>query len=216
LKDGVTFDLNSSSSKKVWDWVKYKEVVALNVEDLRSSPKARYFVYEENKEDVKEVTKYELKIKAGNLVANDTDEEVRFKAPLITGANMEGFTIQQIRKFLYQYAEKNPHKVISVYGDPDLGRRKFIKDAIDKRIINMRDGAYFYVDTILSTTEEGILAWLKKPENTAKIRVIEKLMYPDLDINSFDVEDFQSTPTPTVADAFTLTAPKNTKFQKKS
>lgn len=172
LEDGARLDLTKKRDLAIWNWLKYKPQLALNIDDAKSNPKAAFVVFLEGKEEIKEVSRIEKVVKAQSLIMADSDAELAYKAKLITGEDLSSFLPAQVKKQMYLTAQKNPDLVLKIYADPDLETRIFIEQLKQKQIIYKYDGIYKYGEVMIGTNEDTILEFMKRDKNADYVRMM--------------------------------------------
>lgn len=179
LKDGTTFDLNDEVQQITWEWVKHCPCIADTYEECQFTPGAEFYIYLENKEAEKNVSRKELKVKALNLVMDDNSVNYGLRAKLL-GVSMDGEEAIVIKEFLMDEAEKAPKKVIGIYESHDVSLRILLMKAKEKKIVTIdQSGIYRYGNNVLGMTENSAINWLQDRGNKHLIEVLEKEVSPE-------------------------------------
>ena len=182
IKDGTVFDLNDPVQKITWDWVKHAPCIAMSEEECQFTPGAEFYVYLENKEAEKSVTKRELKVKAMQLVMDDNSVNYNMRVKLL-GINMDGESQIVLKDYLLEQAEKDFKKVIDIYESHDVSARILLMKAKEKNVVTIgAGGIYRYGNNVLGMTENSAVSWLTDRENKHLVEVLEP--------RSFDVVEF--------------------------
>ncbi len=190
LKDGTTFDLNDEIQRITWEWVKYCPCITETYEDCQFTPGAEYYIYLENKEAEKNVTRKELKVKAMMLVMEDNSVNYSLRSKLL-GVNMDGEKPVVIKEFLMNEAEKDPSKVIGIYESHDVSLRILLMKAKEKKIVTIDTGGiYRYGNNVLGMTENSAIGWLQDRGNKHLVEILEKEVNPEY----FETEQKEEKP----------------------
>ncbi len=179
LKDGTTFDLNDEVQSVTWEWVKHCPCIAETYEECQFTPGAEFYVYLENKEAEKNVSRKELKVRALMLIMEDNAVNYSLRSKLL-GVNMDGEKPVVIKEFLMDEAEKNPVKVAAIYESHDVSLRILLMKAKEKQIITIdSSGIYRYGNNVLGMTETSAIGWLQDRGNKHLVEVLEKEVDPE-------------------------------------
>ena len=71
------------------------------------------------------------------------------------------------------------HK-IDLYTGSDTQLRLLLIDAVDAKVILVRDRVYMYDTTILGASDKAAISWMKQPKNQRILELIRKDTYPHL------------------------------------
>lgn len=185
IKDGTTFDLNDAVQKLNWEWVKHAPCIAMSQEECQFTPGAEFYVYLENKEAEKSVSKRELKLKAMQLVMDDNSANYNMRVKLL-GINMDGESPIVLKDYLLEQAERESAKVIAIYESHDVSARILLMKAKEKNIIAIGTGGiYRYGNNVLGMTENSAVNWLTDRGNKHLVEVLEQEVNPEY----FEVKD---------------------------
>ena len=101
----------------------------------------------------------------------------------LLGKNMRNAPDADVEDFLFQCAEKDPDKVISLYAGEDLNLRILFADAREKRVITVKNKLYIYAsaDVVLGHTDDAVIAWMKDAKNKKVLDLIRKDTYPEME-----------------------------------
>lgn len=179
LKDGTTFDLNDEVQKITWDWVKHCPCIAETYEDCQFTPGAEFYIYLENKEAEKNVSRKELKVKALTLIMEDNSVNYGLRSKLL-GVDMDGEKPVVIKEFLMDEAEKDPSRVIAIYESHDVSLRILLMKAKEKGIITIDpSGIYRYGNNVLGMAESSAIGWLQDRGNKHLVEMLEHEVNPE-------------------------------------
>ena len=151
-----------------------------------SAKKPRYgiaelYVYKPGAVAASRVSRKKLIHKAINFILDDTLglEGMLTKAKLL-GKRMNNAAASDVEDFLIKKAEKDPESIIDLYTGSDTQLRLLLIDAVDAKVILVRDRVYMYDTTILGASDKAAISWMKQPKNQRILELIRKDTYPHL------------------------------------
>lgn len=189
--DGKTFNLDDDIESAQWEAIKYHKVIAKarderneNGELIIDGGSKKYGVADwyveipglesNNKNEIRR-----KRLEAQNYVANDTPEERLLKARVL-GKAMRNVHDSDVEDFLMQEAEKNPARIINLYTGGDMQLRLLFLKAKDEKLIINKDKLWMYGDTVLGSTDESVIIWMKQPGNKKLLKVLQQEAYPEM------------------------------------
>lgn len=207
IKDGVTFNLNDEAQRITWDWVKHSPCIAPNEESCQHTPGAEFYVYLENEEAAKSISRKELKYKAIKCILDDNAMNYPMRSELL-GINMDYAKTSVIKDFLLEQAETVPEKVIAIYEGKDVSVRLLLIKARNKGLVKIDEAGFFrYGNVVLGMSEKAAVDWLQDKNNVHLVEMLEKEANPE-----YFTKDSGETGTTTEA-AETIPRTKRQKVQ---
>lgn len=202
IEDGTVFNLDDEYQNAEWEAIKYCPLIApdryakdnngnLLIDGVMdySAKKPRYgiaelYVYKPGAVAASRVSHKKLIHKAINFILDDTLglEGMLTKAKLL-GKRMNNAAASDVEDFLIKKAEKDPESIIDLYTGSDTQLRLLLIDAVDAKIILVRDRVYMYDTTILGASDKAVISWMKQPKNQRILELIRKDTYPHLYID---------------------------------
>lgn len=183
LKDGVTFDLNDPAQKMTWEWVKYCSCIAESEEDCQHSKDAEFYIFLENEEAAKNVSRRELKIRAANKILGDASANYAQRAEML-GVNMDYARPTVIKEFLLEQADLVPEKVLRIYEGADVAVKLTLLQALKKGVVVLDQAGFFrYGNTVMGMTEKSAIDWMQDKAHSSLVDMIVK------DTNPTELED---------------------------
>jgi hypothetical protein len=204
IEDGTTFNLDDPHSKAEWEAIQHCKLISpardardssgkliIDGEDSRHSKSysamqnARYgsaelYVERPGQDAIRKISKKKLKNTAENFIFGDNHEGLILKARLM-GRDMRYQSLADIQDYLIGFAERDPQRIINLYTGDDMHIRLLLIDAIQKRIIIIKNKLYTFSDSIiLGATEDAAITWMKQPANTKVLELIKKDTYPEV------------------------------------
>ena len=202
IEDGTVFNLDDEYQKAEWEAIKYCPLIApdryakdnngnLLIDGVMdySAKKPRYgvaelYVYKPGAAAASRVSRKKLIHKAINFILEDQLglEGMLTKAKLL-GKRMSNAAASDVEDFLIKKAEKDPESIIDLYTGSDTQLRLLLIDAVDAKVILVRDRVYMYDTTILGASDKAVISWMKQPKNQRILELIRKDTYPHLYVN---------------------------------
>lgn len=190
VMDGTTFDLDNPLERNKWLAIRNSDLIVpsrdakdSNGNYLIDGDKKRYglaelWVYVPGQDSEKIVEKKKLINQAWTYIENDSADGRLTKCKLL-GKNMRNMPTPDVEAYLYEIAEKTPKQIIDLYTNGDTALRLLFIDAIEKGIIVKKAGLYSYGDTIIGSTEDTVIYFLKLPANQKILDLIKTQTYPE-------------------------------------
>lgn len=202
IEDGTVFNLDDEYQNAEWEAIKYCPLIApdryakdnngnLLIDGVMdySAKKPRYgvaelYVYKPGAAAASRVSRKKLIHKAINFILEDQLglEGMLTKAKLL-GKRMNNAAASDVEDFLIKKAEKDPESIIDLYTGSDTQLRLLLIDAVDAKVILVRDRVYMYDTTILGASDKAVISWMKQPKNQRVLELIRKDTYPHLYID---------------------------------
>lgn len=202
IEDGTVFNLDDEYQNAEWEAIKYCPLIApdryakdnngnLLIDGVMdySAKKPRYgvaelYVYKPGAAAASRVSRKKLIHKAINFILEDQLglEGMLTKAKLL-GKRMSNAAASDVEDFLIKKAEKDPESIIDLYTGSDTQLRLLLIDAVDAKVILVRDRVYMYDTTILGASDKAVISWMKQPKNQRVLELIRKDTYPHLYID---------------------------------
>ena len=199
IEDGTVFNLEDELQRNEWEAIKYCPLIAPdryakdNKGDLLidgtmdyTAKRPRYgvaelYVYKPGAVANARVSRKKLIHKAINFILEDERglEGLLTKAKLL-GKRMNNAAASDVEDFLIKTAEKDPDKIIELYTGSDTQLRLLLIDAVDAKVISVKDRVYMYDTTILGASDKAVISWMKQPKNQRVLELIRKDTYPHL------------------------------------
>lgn len=180
LQNGVTFDLDDKVGRMQWDWIQWCPIIAEDFAACQRSPRALFYIDNEEREAQKGLSEAETILKAMNYVQTDKPQNWKTRVRLL-GLNMDEDPDLTIKNYLMKMARKldTAYKVINVYENNELGVQLLFLQARDKGIIEQKNGAFLFGSTVLGISEDTVIKYLQDPANSTVIEQISKETNPE-------------------------------------
>jgi len=199
IVSGKTYDLTDPYDKAEWEAIEHCPFIAksrnardangnLIIDGPISTPKkptrngvAELYVDHPGLDTQRRVSHKQLVHKACSFVYDDprgVDGQINMAR--ILGKDMRNQPTADVIDFLIRVAEKDPKKIINLYTGDDIALRLVFIDALDKKVIQIKNKMYLYGDNImLGATDEAVINWMQNPKNQKVLELIKRDTYPE-------------------------------------
>lgn len=174
LETGVSLDLTKPQDVVKWQWIKHyvNDVIALTKEEgnVKSRP---FYIFVEEQEAAKTVTKGMLKAKALNLIIESTPDELRKRVKLY-GVNMDNIKPETIRGYLIEAVEKDVEKVLNVYTNPVMVAKFTLLEAVEKGVVteDKSTGLFYFGTQLLGNNMDKAVSFINDSANAKILKAI--------------------------------------------
>lgn len=199
VTSGRVYNLNDKYDKAEWEAIKNCPLIAKSRDErdangnlIIDGPKrdinkivkygvAELYIDRPGLETQRKVTRKQLIHKACSYIYNDErGSDGQLNMARLLGRNMSNQTNADVVDYLVSVAEKTPEKIINLYTGGDTSLRLLFIDALEKKVILIKNKLYTYGDNIaLGATDDAVLAWMKEPRNLKVLELIKKDTYPE-------------------------------------
>lgn len=191
VEDGTTFDLDNPLQRSKWEAIKNSPLIApeRGARDAKGNllidgDKKRYGIAElwvevPGEESEKRVKKTKKIVMAQNFILEDSLDGMLVKCKLL-GKNMSNAPSSDVTDFLLSKASSQPDLIIDLYTGQDTQLRLLLVEALNKRVVYIKDGVFLYGDTILGVTEPAVLLFFKDIANREILASIRRETFPNM------------------------------------
>lgn len=201
VRDGQTFDLTDVKQKSEWEAIKNSNLIAesrlakdeagnykidgsTNGSKIARYGRAELYVDRPGEIAERAVSSFEKQLKAANLIEGESLDKLVLVAKVF-GRNMSNNVAAEVKQFLYQIAQKTPNKIIEAFTGGDLSLKLLFIAAKEQQIIYNKAGVFVYGaegNTILGSTEDSVISWMKQPQNQKILNVIKGEVFPEMNM----------------------------------
>lgn len=217
ITDGKTYNLDDIYQRAEWESIKNCDLIAPDryakndkgdylidgTVDMKST-RPRYGVAElyidrPGFESTRRVTRKKQILQASNFIMNDErGYEGRVLIARVLGRNMNNQPNSVVEDYLLSVAEKTPEKIIDCYTGGDLNLRMLFIQARENKVIVKRNGLYMYGEsTVLGTTDDAVIDWMKQVKNAKTLTLIRRESFPEM----YEDDEFDETPSQEPSDS---------------
>lgn len=200
---GKVYDLNDIWQAAEWEAIKNCPLIAKSRDErnadgtlkidgetwvpskITKSGVAELYIDRPGIETQRRISKKQLVHKACAYIYNDErGAEGQITMAKLLGKNMKNQPLADVTDYLISVAEKDPEKIISLYTGDNTSLRLMFIDALEKKVIYIKDKLYLYADNIaLGATDDAVIAWMRDPKNLKVLELIKKDTYPDMGLD---------------------------------
>lgn len=203
IEDGKQFDLTDPWQKAEWEAIKNAPIIApsrnardskgnllidgAKAEGMVAQMRARYGVAElyietpgvevaqrvNRKKQIHDAETYIYEDKKG--------AEGRVLKARLLGKNMRNAPDSEVTDFLLKEAEKDPKKIINLYTGTDTSLRLLLIEALEKKVVVVKNKVYMYNDEALGVTDDAVIAYFQNPKNAKMVELITRDTFSDLE-----------------------------------
>jgi hypothetical protein len=198
--DGKTFDLDDEVDAAKWEAIKYHKLIAKSRDERNDKGDliidgnakrygtADWYVEIPGHDATFKNNSRRKKIEAQNYIIAD-DARGRLLKAKVLGKIMRNAHDSDVEDYLMQEAEKNPQRIIDLYTGGDMQLRLLLLKAKEEKVIVKKEGFLMYGDTILGTTDEACIIWMKQAKNKKLLKLINQECNPELFMQEDDTKD---------------------------
>ena len=211
IVSGRTYNLNDPYDKAEWEAIENCPLIAksrderdsngnLLIDGAKSTPSkparngvAELYIDRPGFESTRRVTRKKQILQASNFIMNDErGYEGRVLIARVLGRNMNNQPNSVVEDYLLSVAEKTPEKIIDCYTGGDLNLRMLFIQARENKVIVKRNGLYMYGEsTVLGTTDDAVIDWMKQVKNAKTLTLIRRESFPEM----YEDDEFDETPS---------------------
>jgi hypothetical protein len=197
VQDGKIFDLTNPVDAAEWEAIKNSFLIASDryatdengnsiidghidrVTHMPTYGRAELYVYKPGEAAKNKVSRAKLKNTAITYIIEDSLEH-QVQIARLLGKHMEHVHHADLENYLIETAERDPQKIINLYRGNDTELRIMFYEAVDRKIIEIKDGIYVYDGSInLGGTDDSSISWLKDAKNKKWLDRITEEVYPE-------------------------------------
>lgn len=202
IVDGTHFNLDDVVDRANWEAIEHCNWIAkdryardANGELIIDGGAKRYGVadlYVERPGEItrSKVNKKQLEYRASSYIFEDSESE-RIKKCRVLGRNLSNAPPADVLDYLLEFANKDPHKIISLYEGEDWKMHLFILDALDQGVIRKTEGLFKYDDKLLGGSIEATITFLRDIRFKKLLESIKRETYPHL-LPKVQIDDIEA------------------------
>jgi len=174
LTHGTVLETSNPRHMQILGWLLETPEIALSEEDVMNRTSlAKFYIYDPDREARVKVARIQLKLKAQNLVSEDTETGLSYRLRVLENP-MEGATRTRMQAAMFQEVEKNPSRIIELYNEEKFDLFVLLYRALDRGIIEYKAPIYSYGTKFLGNSKEIVVEFLSSPLNKNVLELIKK------------------------------------------
>jgi len=163
----------------IMDYIKYNFAikhphVALTKEEMDSTFEKRFYIQDLTREDKVKNNSIQLKKDADRTfikVSTSVDNMKRILR-LMSNANPDRMTEEQVENALYELKNKDPKKFIRIATDKNLELKSEIEEMVSSGVLRKIGNQVIFIDETLGDTIEDTVVHLKDKKNSGKLTLL--------------------------------------------
>lgn len=192
IMDGSTFNLDDKLQKAQWEAIKNSAMIAPERTTLDKSGNymidgsvtrygfADYYIERVEEIATQKINKAKLRHDAEAHVF-EASEPKRVQICKLLGVDKAYSAPAKIQEYLLDQCKVNPQRILDIFTGSDTELRLLLIDALNKKVIVVKNKIYIYADNIaLGVKEEAVLSWFKQAGNASLVEDIKKETYPEM------------------------------------
>lgn len=165
-------DLDRPMDKLKYLVLKTKKQVAASKNDIK--PYSIFYMFNEVEEANKEDKAFDFILTAYKYLADMTQEEMADFLKLFNGTKTHNLKPVVIKKKLKDLADANPELFVKFYEDKDKKFKIMFEDLIQKRIVKVKNGAYYHNEDMIGADLNLAITKVKNPKNQDLLLILKK------------------------------------------
>ena len=163
----------------IMDYIKYKfaikhPYVALTKEEMNTDITKKFYIQDLTREDKTKNVAIKLKKDADKefIKVSSNLKNMKRILRLMSNANPDRMTEDQIENSLYELKNSNPKKFIRIAMDKNLELRAEIEEMVSAGVLRKIGNQIIFIDEILGDTTEDTIIHLKDKKNSGKLTIL--------------------------------------------
>lgn len=182
LEHNKEMDLSMKENRLILKWlVECDHILGLSYEEKKNSPTARFYVYNEELDTKKRISRLDLKDRAIEMLRDVSDSDIGNIARLM-GMHLGNKSPKEIRISIRELFEEprtwfdKVQKFVQVVNDPERKYKLFVFHAVDKGIITQTEkGEYYWGEIFMGYSMGAVIAFLRDNKNRNILNEIANL-----------------------------------------
>jgi hypothetical protein len=176
IHDGMTIDLNDTTWRRDWEWMKHCVEIAEDFATGQATPGAFFYIYRPGVESAKKVQSIERVTELNNYIINDSADNLYNRASML-GMDMRGEAITDVKEYLFDMVRTSPKKIAKVYESKTFTIELLLMNAIENKVITKNGGVYVFGEILLGVDKEAVISFLANPKHMSTTKTVESLTY---------------------------------------
>jgi hypothetical protein len=148
-------------------------MVAMSYDECQKSRQAQFYVHIAGREAREQNKISDFKYKAMKHIMEDSPVNYENRA-LILDNDLSGESPEEIKKILLDIAARQPLRIIAAYEAKNLNIKLLYLQAMQRNILEQKEGMILFGSNILGVNMEGALAYLQTKEHNKILELLEK------------------------------------------
>ena len=176
LEIGMDDDENPIS---IMDYIKYRFAlkhphVAMTKEEMDSNFEKKFYIQDLTRDDKVKNNKIQLRKDADKefIKISANEKSMARVLRLMSSANPDRLTQDQIENSLYELKNENPKKFIRIVTDKNLELKSEIEEMVSAAVLRRIGNQVIFIDETLGDTLDDAIVFLKDKKNSGKLSIL--------------------------------------------
>tara|TARA_R110000850_G_scaffold14009_3_gene44871 strand:- start:3032 stop:3844 length:813 start_codon:yes stop_codon:yes gene_type:complete len=176
LEIGMDDDENPIS---IMDYIKYRFAlkhphVAMTKEEMDSNFEKKFYIQDLTRDDKVKNNKIQLRKDADRefIKISANEKSMARVLRLMSSANPDRLTQDQIENSLYELKNENPKKFIRIVTDKNLELKSEIEEMVSAAVLRRIGNQVIFIDETLGDTLDDAIVFLKDKKNSGKLSIL--------------------------------------------
>ena len=161
------------------DYIKYRFAlkhphVAMTKAEMDKNYNKRFYIQDLNREDKAQNNKIQIKKDADKefIKLSSNAKSMKRVLRLMSSANPDRMTEDQIENSLYEIKNKNPKKFVRIVTDKNLELKAEVEEMVTAGVLRKIGTQIIYIDEVLGEDMDNTVVYLKDKKNSGKLTVM--------------------------------------------
>ena len=176
LEIGMDDDDNPIS---IMDYIKYRFAlkhphVAMTKEEMDSTFSKRFYIQDLTRVDKVKNNEIQVKKDADKefIKISSNEKSMKRVLRLMSTANPDRMTTDQIENSLYELKNSNPKKFVRIATDKNLELKSELEEMVSAGVLRKIGNQIIFIDEILGDTTDDAVIFLKDKKNSGKLTIL--------------------------------------------
>jgi hypothetical protein len=180
--EGVELEIgkdDNGNPLQIMDWIQYNFAlrhphVALTKEEMDKSYQKRFYIQDMSKDVLRKNSQIQSKKDADKefiKISNDR-KAMTWVFRLMSTANPDILSREQIENSLYDLKEKQPKKFLRIATDKHLSMKSEIEEMVSAGVLRKIGNQIIFIDEVLGDTLDDTVIHLKDKKNSGKLTIL--------------------------------------------
>jgi len=163
----------------IMDYIKYRFAlkhphVAMTKEEMDSNFEKKFYIQDLTRDDKVKNNKIQLRKDADKefIKISANEKSMARVLRLMSSANPDRLTQDQIENSLYELKNENPKKFIRIVTDKNLELKSEIEEMVSAAVLRRIGNQVIFIDETLGDTLDDAIVFLKDKKNSGKLSIL--------------------------------------------
>lgn len=154
-----------------YQWAKKHKSVAESQEEMEGNIVKDFYIYDGERETIRENIKVQAKKKAYRkfIQMSDDKDVLEYAVRLLTNSNPSNMTKEQMENILSTVVDESPDRFLTVAGDKHLKTKASIMEMVSLGVLRKIGNQFLFMDQTIGNTLDEAVAYLTNPKNSGEV-----------------------------------------------